>query len=78
MTKTFTQDDLVRFIYKDITDEESNQLQNALVCDAELLERYKQLLDIKNDLDQGTVDPPKRIVDNALNYSRSLNLHTIK
>ena len=78
MTKTFTQDDLVRFIYEDTTEEENIQLHNALVCDAELLDSYKRLLEIKNDLDQGFVDPPQRVVDAALNYSRSLNLHTIK
>ena len=78
MTKTFTQDDLVRFIYEDTTKEENIQLQNALVCDAELLDRYKRLLEIKKDLDRGFVNPPQRVVDAALNYSRSLNLHTIK
>ena len=78
MTKTFTQDDLVRFIYEDTTKEERIQLQNALVCDAELLECYKRLLEIKNDLDQGLVSPPKSVIDAAFSYSRSLNLHTIK
>ena len=78
MTKTFTQGDLVRFIYRDTTDEENAQLQNALVCDAELLDRYKRLLEVKIDLDQGMIDPPKRVVDAALSYSRSLNLHPIK
>lgn len=78
MTKTFTQDDLVRFIYEDCTDEENIQLENALVCDAGLLDCYKRLLEIKKDLDQGVIDPPKRVVDAALSYSRSLNLHTIK
>ena len=78
MTKTFTQDDLVRFIYRDTTDEENAQLQNALVCDAELLDCYKRLLEVKIDLDQGMIDPPKRVVDAALSYSRSLNLHPIK
>ena len=78
MAKTFTQDDLVRFIYRGTTDEENAQLQNALVCDAELLDRYKRLLEVKIDLDQGMIDPPKRVVDAALSYSRSLNLHPIK
>ena len=78
MTKTFTQDDLVRFIYRDTTDEENAELQNALVCDAELLDCYKRLLEVKIDLDQGMIDPPKRVVDAALSYSRSLNLHPIK
>lgn len=78
MTKTFTHDDLIRFLYRDTTKQENFQLQNALVCDAELLDRYKRLLEIKEDLDQGMIDPPQRVVDAALSYSRSLDLHTIK
>ena len=78
MTKTFTQDDLIRFIYEDTTEEENIQLENALVCDAGLLDCYNRLLEIKKDLDQGVINPPTRVVDAVLSYSRSLNLHTIK
>lgn len=78
MTKTFTQDDLVRFIYQDTTEEENTELKSALVCDTELMDCYKKLLEIKQDLDGAFIEPPKTVIDTVLSYSKSLNLHPIK
>lgn len=78
MTKTFTQDDLIRYIYGETYGKEKKELEKALVCDAELQEAYKELAAIKNQLDYSMKEPSERVVDNILNYSKSLNLPSNK
>ncbi len=43
MTKTFTQDDLIRYIYDEMPPEEAVELQQAMLCDGALQEEYKAL-----------------------------------
>jgi anti-sigma factor RsiW len=43
MTKTFTQNDLIRYIYDETSHEESIEIQKALLCDNALHEEHKRL-----------------------------------
>lgn len=71
MIKTFTQDDVVRYLYCETTESESKEIAQALICDAELQETYKKLSALKTQLDGGMIDPSDKAVDNILNYSRT-------
>jgi len=52
MTKTFTQNDLIRFIYDETSHVESTEIQHALLCDYKLQEEYKNLSSTKSMLDE--------------------------
>ena len=51
MYKTFTQNDLIRFLYKEMTSEESILLREALLNDSDLFDTYYELKSSMNLLD---------------------------
>lgn len=74
MTKTFTQDDVIRYVYDEISDSEREELKQAIICDSELQDLYKELIAIKRQLDQSMKSPSDKVTESILNYSKSLNL----
>ena len=77
MTKTFTQDDLIRYIYSDMDQKEKLQIENAMICDNELLEQYHQLRALVNEIDKTKVEPSEGVISNILDYSKSINPHSV-
>ncbi len=71
MIKTVTQDNLVRFIYGEISAEEASLIQEALTSDLELKELYDQLVESKAELNKIRLQPSQKVIDNILNYSRN-------
>lgn len=51
MYKTFTQNDLIRFLYNEMTSEESILLEEALLNDSDLCDTYYELKSSKDLLD---------------------------
>ncbi|MDX1629472.1 MAG: hypothetical protein R3345_12275 [Fulvivirga sp.] len=78
MTKTFTQDDVIRYIYEETSAEENKEIEKAMICDAGLQEMYKELCAVKNQLDHSLKQPSDRVTDRIMNYSKSLNLPSHK
>ena len=74
MTKTFTQDDVIRYLYQETSDEENSEIEKAMLCDSKLQEMYKELASLKKGLSRAIKQPPKRVINSILNYSKSLNL----
>lgn len=72
MIKTFTQNDLIRFLYHETSEQEEREINKALICDSELQEQYKELIATKSQLDVARLEPSAMVVENILNYSRSL------
>ena len=70
MIKTFTQDDLIRFIYNECPETERREINKALLCDVELLELYKQLSAVKNQIDRAAFEPSDKTVQKILAYSK--------
>jgi len=52
MTKTFTQNDLIRYIYDETSNEESSEIQQALLFNGSLQEEYKSLTRVVSMLDE--------------------------
>jgi hypothetical protein len=52
MTKTFTQNDLIRYIYDETSNLESKEIQHALLCDDTLQEEYNSLSSTKSMLNE--------------------------
>lgn len=71
MTKTFTQTDLIRYLYHEITEEEERQINKALLGDAELRQQYAAMVALKKEMDNAMLEPSKETVKHILNYARS-------
>jgi hypothetical protein len=72
MIKTFTQTDLIRYLYQETTEEEKNEIDRALVRDGKLKALYNDVCAALKDLDKATLQPSDETIFNILNYSRSL------
>lgn len=77
MIKTFTQDDLVRYIYQETTTEESIEIETALIFDSALAESYDSLSKTVNLLKEVNIKPSESSIDKILSYSKSYDLHAL-
>lgn len=77
MTKTFTHDDLIRYIYRETSDEEDKELEHTLLCDPRLSEALKELKSLFNNLDGILEEPSERLINNILNYSKAVSCHSV-
>lgn len=70
MIKTFTKNDLVRFVYKELSEEEQNQIKNSAIQDPEVEDSLKELEETKENLNKVMASPSQRSIDNILTFSR--------
>ncbi len=75
MIKTFTQVDLIRFIYNETTPKQHHEIELALLCDSELMDNFKSLKETIKSLDSLSCSPSNSTLEAILNYSKSTNLH---
>ena len=73
MIKTFTYDDVIRYVYSETTPEENECIQNALVVDDHLMSFYIDLLGITGEMDKIKRVPSERTVHSIIEYSRYQN-----
>ena len=74
MTKTFTQSDLIRFIYRETTEEEAQEISRVLSLDPELQLRYRELLLVKSSVDNAKIEPSPAVTENILRYVHGLQV----
>lgn len=74
MIKTFTQDDLVLYVYDELPYEAKTRLEQALTHDHELAGQCSELLLAKVDLEKASYSPSPKVVNHILTYSRNLSL----
>jgi hypothetical protein len=72
MIQTFTQTDLIRFLYHETSEEENRKINRALILDSELKTLYNELSSMKKDMDDAQVEPSASTVLNILSYSKTL------
>ena len=72
MTKTFTQNDLIRYLYHETSETETKEINKSLICDSGLQEQFKELLATKSQLDSARLQPSQDTVRNILDYARGL------
>lgn len=73
MTKVFTKNDLVRYIYQETSTKENSQIEALLATDDEFYQNYLQLLEAKESLETYQESPDKQIIENILAYSKTNN-----
>ena len=78
MTKIFTHDDLIRYVYEETAPDENRLIELALSEDMELLEQYHELLWLRKQMDGGMMNPSEKTINTILEYSKAVNLHPVK
>ncbi len=77
MTKTFTENDLIRYVYGETSAVENIDIESALLCDSKVQEQFVQLIEITKQLDAVDYFPSENSVKNILNKAKELNLQSI-
>ncbi|EPR65207.1 hypothetical protein [Cyclobacterium qasimii] len=63
MTKSFTTNDLIRYIYQEMEEEENDQLVQLLQDDQQLMQEYIDLLSTIEKLDIVLIEPSDSIIN---------------
>ncbi|UJP65983.1 hypothetical protein [Mongoliitalea daihaiensis] len=77
MIKPFTHDDLIRYIYQEMTEGETELLVQALHRDELLMEAYMELLSTMQQLDQVMINPSETVVKAILKKAKSTRLEKV-
>ncbi len=72
MTKTFTKDDLVRFLYDEVNEDERLEIKEALYTDMDLRASLDELKESMSMLDGFLMEAPKDVVSRILYASKNL------
>lgn len=70
MTKDFTPNYLVSFLYNETATNESSNIENVLSLDANLNAEYNMLKEAKQSLPKVQFRPSPRAIQNILKYSQ--------
>lgn len=74
MHKIFTPEDLVRFVYNEMSNVEAEELQDELHSCCELHDEFEQISGMKMLLTTPKSKPSPDIIHALLNYSKSLRI----
>ena len=69
MIQTFTHNDLIRYAYNETTEEENQQIEEALTHEPDMLCYYLNILDLQVALTGERLEPSERAVQNIMSYS---------
>lgn len=71
MIKTFTQDDVVRYVYEETSAEENMIIEDALMTEVNLMTFFLETVEMRALLNKIERQPRQSTVDSILNYSRN-------
>ncbi len=77
MTKTTTRDDVLRYIYKETSDEEARAIQKQLLLNAALMDFYNQTVETMSRIADLQLEPSPKSLDRLIRYSASLRVESI-
>ena len=72
MIKTFTENDLVRFLYDEVNEEERADIRESLLTDIQLQNKISELRRMMESLDAFVMKAPGEVVSRILYASRNL------
>jgi hypothetical protein len=75
MIKTFTKNDLIRFVYDEVSSEERCEIGSLLKNDSSFLYFYSSYNGMKNLIQKVSLEPSDSVINRILNYSKSFSLH---
>lgn len=62
---------MIRYLYRETTEEEEREINKALLCDSELMALYDELRATLFELDEAEAEPSPTTVLSILAYSKS-------
>lgn len=62
----------MRRLYLETSEEETREIDKALLCDSELQQQYKELAEIKRQLAKVELEPSEQTTQKILEYAKSL------
>jgi hypothetical protein len=74
MIKTFTQNDVIRFVYDEVSIEERSQFNDLLLIDSGFQKLYFNYTKTKTVIAKCALEPSENVINRILTYSKSLNL----
>lgn len=77
MTKPFTPNDLVRYIYQEMPEVEQELLMQALHSDESLMQEYVEMLSTIEQLDQVRLQPSEKVVEAIKELAHSTGLQKV-
>ena len=72
MYKTFTKEDLLRYLYGEMNREERQELRSVILEDNSLHAEFLALKEAKECLNKGRVSPTSFAVNNIISYAKVL------
>ena len=72
MTKTFTENDLVRFLYDEVDDNERVEIEESLLTDSQLQIKVSELKKVIEQIDAFVIKAPNEVVSRILYASKNL------
>ncbi|TLU98049.1 hypothetical protein [Dyadobacter luticola] len=73
MTKTFTYDDVVRYLYAETTENENELIVEALALDDNLMNFYLDSLEIQSQMNKITRTPSDGAISEVIKYSQQFS-----
>ena len=70
MTKTFTENDLLKFLYGELNYQQKIELQRELLTDQNLQDELNELKEAVSLLDEANYKPSNRAIQNILDFSK--------
>ena len=77
MIETFTQNDVLRYLYGETSHLESKKIKNALKWDADLAEFYLMARQQKSEIDNCLLEPSEKVLSAIMEHARHDNLQTV-
>ncbi|WP_224999980.1 hypothetical protein [Cesiribacter sp. SM1] len=78
MIKTFTPDDLLRYLYEDTSVEESKEIEIALLTDERLQQEWEQLQNDFQLLDDLLLEPSEAVTDRIMHWAGAMNMAALR
>ena len=73
MIKTFTPNDIIRYVYNETSIDENYFIEQSLIEDGTLQNIYEDLIYLKEKIDKSILSPSENIISKIISYSESLN-----
>ena len=77
MIKISTPNDVIRYVYNEVSSQESEELKSFLLWDNDLADLIQDLSEVKKAVSKINMEPSDRVINNILNYSKSFSLRTV-
>jgi hypothetical protein len=74
MTINFTKNDLTRYVYNDLTEQRSHQLQLATLIDEGVNQFCSNLYEVAQQIDESLLEPSQKSIDAILVYAKKAKL----